>query len=289
MGAKTKIDWCDASWNPITGCLHGCRYCYARGIATRFSGHLMELEGYMETNDSPLSLKQTKLHVLKKPQRDDKGKIMPYPFGFEPTFHMYREDIPAKWNKPKTIFVCSMADLFGEWVPEEWIQDVFAACEAAPQHTYLFLTKNPRRLQAMYNARIIKEWNEEHPNKPHPQTEEYAKYTPLPEHDNWWWGSTVTDADGRRFQGDILDHTFISIEPLMEYLDAGLGSFGDAEWIIIGAETGNRKHKVIPKKAWVDNIVEAAGITKAAVFMKESLRDIMGPDFVQEFPWEGEP
>lgn len=35
---KTKIDWCDSTWNPVTGCLHGCEYCYARGIAKRFSG-----------------------------------------------------------------------------------------------------------------------------------------------------------------------------------------------------------------------------------------------------------
>ena len=36
---KTKIDWCDSTWNPVTGCLHGCEYCYARGIANRFSSH----------------------------------------------------------------------------------------------------------------------------------------------------------------------------------------------------------------------------------------------------------
>jgi protein gp37 len=35
---KTKINWCDSTWNPVTGCLHGCEYCYARGIAKRFSG-----------------------------------------------------------------------------------------------------------------------------------------------------------------------------------------------------------------------------------------------------------
>ena len=35
---KTKIDWCDSTWNPVTGCLHGCKYCYARGIANRFGG-----------------------------------------------------------------------------------------------------------------------------------------------------------------------------------------------------------------------------------------------------------
>lgn len=286
MGSKTRIDWCDATWNPVTGCLHGCEYCYARGIATRFSGHLIELDGYMETIDSPLTLKQTKLHVLKEPQRDGKGKIMPYPYGFDPTFHMYREDIPAKWNKPQTIFVCSMADLFGEWVPESWIQAVFKACEAAPQHTYLFLTKNPKRLQDMYNARLVREWNKEHPDKPHPQTADYEKVTPLPKHENWWWGSTITSRKSMFFQGGLSDNVFLSIEPIQEHLDSGLGSFGDAKWIIVGAETGNRKGKIVPEKAWIDNITDTAGITQAAVFMKDSLKEIMGKDFRQEFPWD---
>ena len=58
------------------------------------------------------------------------------------------------------------------------------------------------------------------------------------------------------------------------------------EWVIIGAETGNRKGKIIPKREWVENIVEAAQITGMKVFMKESLRGLMGADFRQEFPWE---
>ena len=69
-------------------------------------------------------------------------------------------------------------------------------------------------------------------------------------------------------------------------MDVGLGSFGSDKWVIIGAETGNRKDKVIPKREWVDNIVEAASITNMKVFMKGSLRDLMGDDFLQEFPWE---
>ena len=40
MGRKTKIDWCDSSWNPITGCLHGCAYCYADRMARRFGCHM---------------------------------------------------------------------------------------------------------------------------------------------------------------------------------------------------------------------------------------------------------
>lgn len=47
MGAKTKIDWCDSTWNPVTGCLHGCEYCYARRIAERFGG------GYKPDTEPP--------------------------------------------------------------------------------------------------------------------------------------------------------------------------------------------------------------------------------------------
>lgn len=69
----------------------------------------------------------------------------PYPKGFAPTYHAYTMDYPEKRKTPARIFVSSMGDLFGEWVPDIWIEDVFAACKRAPQHTYLFLTKNPQR------------------------------------------------------------------------------------------------------------------------------------------------
>lgn len=209
-----------------------------------------------------------------------------YPYGFEPTLHRYLLDKPQHWKKPRNIFVCSMADLFGDWVPDEWIEEVFKACEKAPQHRYIFLTKNPSRYMQMYNARRIQQWNERHPEKPHSQTEEYKDVLPLPVHDNWWFGSTLDSMKSRRAMLGFNDHTFVSIEPLTERMHVGLGSFGDDEWIIIGTETGNRKGKVTPRREWVEEIVEAAKITSAAVFMKESLREIMGNDFRQEFPWE---
>jgi protein gp37 len=53
--------------------------------------------------------------------------------------------MPAQKKKPANISVCSMADLFEEWVPDEWIKEVLAACAAAPWHNYMFLTKNPER------------------------------------------------------------------------------------------------------------------------------------------------
>lgn len=141
MGKKTKIDWCDATWNPVTGCLHGCEYCYARRIAERFGKHLMPIF--------------THYSVLNEPVREVRGicagKVLPYPFDFTPTYHRYKLGEPSRWTKPRTIFVCSMADLFGDWVPDEWIEEVFQACKAAPQHRYLFLTKNPDRYFSLHS------------------------------------------------------------------------------------------------------------------------------------------
>lgn len=265
MGQKTKISWCDSTWNPVTGCEHGCEYCYARRIAERFG---IKPFGHVE----PCVLDEPIIIADKKE---------PYPVGFSPTFHRYKLDEPQKWKKPRNIFVCSMADLFGDWVPDEWIKAVFDACEKAPWHRYIFLTKNPSRLMLMAAAKEVEEGEKYRPE----DMQKIKDHTPLPKHDNWWFGSTLDNKDARRFQWWGY-HSFISIEPLTEFMDVGLGSFGSDEWVIIGAETGNRKDKVIPKREWVDNIVEAASITNMKVFMKGSLRDLMGDDFRQEFPWE---
>ena len=289
MGIKTKIDWCDASWNPVTGCLHGCQYCYAKRIAERFGLKYAPklgdpgMEGACKYDTEELG--QDTMLELEKPYVDRDGVKSPYPMAFLPTFHKYRLGIPQSWKQPKTIFVCSMADLFGEWVPEEWIKAVFDACDKAPQHRYLFLTKNPKRYTRMANAHLVKEWNEEHPEEPM-DTNDFEGITPLPVRDNWWFGSTIDSTKATRFHGDFTWNTFTSIEPITEFLDMGLGSFGSDKWTIIGAETGNRKGKIIPERRWIDNVVKAAGITRMKVFMKESLREMMGADFRQEFPWD---
>lgn len=257
---KTKIEWCDSTWNPVTGCRHKCEYCYARRIAERFRPfdlpHLTEagvLHGINELA-SPIITEC----------KDGKERICAYPYGFEPTLHRYRLGEYEK-KAGRTIFVCSMADLFGAWVPDRWIEEVFEACEAAPQHRYLFLTKNPQRYG------------------------ELARAGKLPQRDNMWYGSTLDSMSAKRYPGRLLDNTFISIEPLTEYMDVGLGSFGGDKWVVIGAETGNRKDKVTPKKEWVDKICEAADLTQMAVFMKDSLIPIVGEaNMRREFPWDKE-
>lgn len=262
---KTKIEWCDSTWNPVTGCFHKCEYCYARRIARRFGGASETHNNETCYECQWITEAEGEIHELDEPIYDfDRGHNAPYPFEFDPTFHRYRLDEPARWKKPRTIFVCSMADLFGAWVPDSWIEGVFAACEKAPQHRYLFLTKNPHRLVALAKNGNLPEWK-----------------------DNWWFGSTVTDMNMKRYPGRISDNTFISIEPLLECMDVGLGSFGCAKWLIIGAETGNRKNKVVPQKHWIDLICDAADITHMAVFMKDSLIPIVGEENMRrEFPWE---
>lgn len=249
---KTKIDWCDSTWNPVTGCLHGCEYCYAEKIAERFQGEIVGKETVKRITIEDGRM----IWELLKPVHKIDGKISPYPCGFIPTFHQYRlNDYISK--KRRNIFVCSMADLFGEWVPDSWIEEVFRACEKAPQHNYLFLTKNPRRYYEMY---------EKDKNL-------------LPAGANMWYGFSITNND---YDGWYTDgrYTFASIEPILQPITR----IPFVDWIIIGAETGRRKNKVVPKREWIEDIVNACREADIPVFMKSSLADIWGEQLIQEFP-----
>lgn len=261
MGRKTKIDWCDSSWNPVTGCLHGCEYCYARRIAERFGG----CDSVIEAPGSA-----SKIHVLDQPAKVH--GIAPYPFFFEPTLHRYQLEKPQHWKKPLTVFVCSMADLFGWWVPDSWLREVFDACKAAPQHRYLFLTKAPDRYAALKRAGIT------------------------PPNESWIGTSVVCDEDARDgFTSKVARlsenwnmnaNWFASVEPIRERLSTrSIEHLAALHWVIIGAETGNCAGKVIPQKEWIMDIADACALVGTPVFMKESIRGIVGSDFRQEFPW----
>lgn len=271
MGYNTKIDWCDASWNPITGCQHDCEYCYARGIASRFGGFDHDEERRPVGGQIAIGIQE-----LEKPKyimRKNGLHKAPYPWFFLPTLHKYRMDQPSKWSNGRNIFVGSMTDIWGEWVPDSWIMEVIDACTNAPQHRYMFLTKNPIRYIELEDA--------------HPLM--------LPSRENFWYGTTVVnsarDAEAiicvaalHKYNGS---NTFISIEPLLGPLTVKQRmKIAETQWVIIGAETGNRKEKVVPKKWWVDDIMYQCRLKGVPVFMKESLRELMGADFVQEFPWE---
>ncbi len=254
---RSKIDWCDSTWNPVTGCLHGCEYCYARGIANRFSG------GGEKWSDDNLFVLDKKLYV------EESEKSEPYPYGFKPTFHKYRLAEYSE-KRGRNIFVCSMADLFGAWVPDEWIEEIFQACIKSPQHNYLFLTKNPERYVKLQKKGILLK------NK------------------NMWYGASATDS--RQFADAIKafanlscdTKTFISAEPLLEDItttedwnDCITGGLTD--WMIVGAETGRRKNKVVPERDWIRSVVfDCEG--KIPVFMKSSLENIWKGPLIQKYP-----
>lgn len=266
---KTKIEWCDSTWNPVTGCRHGCPYCYAEKIAKRFG---VELDPNNYTIPPNTSIKVSRIggrpiiELFEPHERGINGgkssKI--YPFGFTPTFHRYRLDEPARKTKGQTIFVCSMADLFGEWVPTKWIVDVLDACQSAPQHRFLFLTKNPQRYIELDELAL------------------------LPRLDNFWYGSTATTMDAQIFKSRF-HNTFVSIEPIHEpfqYPDSPVALQDD--WIIFGAETGNRAGKVVPERSWVEPIVRFCKDTGKPLFMKDSMKPVWGDPLITEFPWEKE-
>lgn len=250
---KSKIEWCDYTWNPVTGCLHGCEYCYAEKIAKRFGEH-KDVKGVVE------------LHWKRE---------NPYPYDFYPTFHKYRLEEPKAKTKHLKIFVCSMSDLFGDWVPYEWIEDVFKTCEEASQHNYIFLTKNPRRYYE-----TIPLWK--------------AYHSQLK---NIWLGTTITSSKDIEKALELLCNTnqcnnkFLSIEPLQGEIDlnkcelllkdyknkATIGNYID--WVIVGAQTGSGA--IPPKKEWVQKIIDQCRTSSVPVFLKNNLN---WTEKIQEYP-----
>ena len=110
MGAKSAIEWTDATWNPVTGCTkitRGCDHCYAERFAERWRG----IKGH------------------------------PYELGFDLRLWPSRLDQPSRWRRPRMIFVNSMSDLFHKGVDRRFIDKVFDTMEMADRHVYQVLTK----------------------------------------------------------------------------------------------------------------------------------------------------
>lgn len=252
---KSKIEWCDYTWNPITGCRHKCHYCYAERITTRFSPNSEEVK--MAAHYVEIGLNG--LYEIEEPWAWD-GRTLPYPFGFEPTFHKYRLDEPARKTKGVKIFVCSMADLFGKWVPDEWIDEVIKVVARNPQHKFLFLTKNPSRY------------------------EELAGKGMLPALENAWFGSTITTPEDQ-FWWSYAHNTFVSIEPILaDFPSARNDAIKKVDWVIIGAMTGPGAKDHQPKKEWIENIITDCRLTETPVFMKNNLKPYWGDKTIQEWP-----
>ncbi|MGI1677902.1 MAG: phage Gp37/Gp68 family protein [Cellvibrionaceae bacterium] len=196
MATNSKIEWTEQTWNPVTGCTKvspGCKYCYAEVMSKRLQA--MGVSGY-ERGFSTISLMRERLEQ------------------------------PLQRKKPTVYFVNSMSDLFHEKVPFDYIDEVMAVINQAPQHAFQILTKRAERMR------------------------EYFETKRAP--DNAWLGVSVEDKQyGKpriaQLQRIRAKTRFLSIEPLLE--DVGRISLRGIHWVIVGGESGVKARPM--EESWV--------------------------------------
>ncbi len=279
MADRSNVEWTDATWTPIrakhkaTGkvgwhCTHatpGCVHCYAEGMNKRLGTGLPFKPGHAD--DIELFLDEQMLLA------------------------------PLRWKKPRMIFVCSMTDLFADFVPDAWIDRVFAVMALTPHHTYQVLTKRSARMRAYLNEADVRnrlawdntakvatlwapQWKNEAPDGPH-RARAIRAFTvwPLP---NVWLG--VSAEDQRRADERIPDLLatpaairFVSAEPLLGPIDfmrswyysegrLRLG-FPALDWIIVGGESGREARPMHPD--WARQIRDQCTAAGTAFFFKQ--------------------
>ncbi len=271
MPGETAIEWTrgddgsrGATWNPVTGCTKvsaGCDRCYAERFAERFRG----VQGHA------------------------------YEQGFDLKLWPERLEIPLCWTRPRRVFVNSMSDLWHAGVPDQFIADVFAVMALAPQHTFMVLTKRPRRM-----AELMQKGAEE--NSQFRTMIRRAGWAlapklcdregswpgwPLP---NVWLGVSVEDQEAA-YRVDWLAQTpsavrFLSCEPLLGPVDltpwlfpvrdievdaggrmaAGLGG-SLVDWVIAGGESGPGFRPIEPD--WVRDLRDQCVLARVPFFFKQ--------------------
>jgi protein gp37 len=221
--ADTSIEWTDATWNPVAGCTvlsPGCTNCYAMRMAARLDAMGMAKYRGLTRKSGGRAKWTGKVRVDRKALA-----------------------VPAKWRRPRRIFVNSMSDLFHASVPAAFVAEVWAMMTSTPWHTYQILTKRPDRM-----AEIT------------------AKLEKLP---NVWLGTSVESADYldridelRKVRAAV---RFVSFEPLLASV-AGANLDG-IQWAIVGGESGPRARPM--REEWVDEIEAACREAGTAFFFKQ--------------------
>lgn len=210
--ANSKIEWTENTWNPVTGCTkisQGCEHCYAEVMSRR-------------------------LKAMGKQK---------YANGFSVTLHEECLNEPLTWNKPHTIFVCSMSDLFHKDVPFEFIDRVMDTIRRTPQHRYQLLTKRAERMAEYFHSHKVPA--------------------------NAWLGVTVECQSSKTRIDRLRDLPapirFLSCEPLIE--DLGELNLDNIDWVIVGGESGSQARPM--KEEWVLSIKEQSERQDSAFFFKQ--------------------
>lgn len=234
MSNKSKIEWTDVTWNPVTGCSKvsdGCKNCYAERMTARFR-------------------KDHKPWTLANAQHNIK-------------LHSDRLSIPLTWKKPRKVFVNSMSDLFHDLVPVDYILRVFLTMRNTPWHTYQVLTKRAERMKWFMNDFL-----------PAAEALADATLQVKPPPSNVWLGVSVENQQAADERIPLLLQTpaavrFLSCEPLLGPVDIawslsrnpldigsgilsrghfspGLETLKPLQWIICGGESGPEARPMHP-------------------------------------------
>lgn len=293
MSEKTSIEWTDSSWNPVrardlkTGRVGwhcekvspGCAHCYAETLNRNGRGKLGTKRNYTRVERDGVEL-----------FLDEKTLVE-----------------PLRWRKPRRVFVCSMTDLFGEWVPVGWIDRIYAVMMLAPRHTFQILTKRPMfmrqyvaepgRLSEIAATASVESFDEmtvsTRSGRLLPNTElvdSEDEDDPLVRVDvpkwplrNVWNGVSIESQEQVPRIEDLAETPsalrFISAEPLLGPLDfskAFLRRSGiyPISWVIVGGESGPGARPC--DVAWVRSIVQQCREACVSVFVKQFGRWVSG-------------
>ena len=234
MGA-TGIPYCDKTWNPVVGC-KGCELpqCWAKDL------HNMRHKAYMAGKKLPDMYK--------------------YPFSKIQLFPE-RLDEPLHWKKPRIIFVGSQTDLFGKDVHGGFLDKIFEVVNMCPQHKFLFLTKETKRMAEICQSDPL-------------------HYCP----DNAWFGATIVSSDDYLCRmEDLIDvpalHRWISFEPLWSGFPQI--DFTGINWIVVGSDFNTKRECNIQ---WVRNLVWRAKAAGVKVFVKQLHIDGKLVKDINQFP-----
>ncbi len=174
-------------------------------------------------------------------------------YEFKPHDHLKRLEQIKPTQKPKKIFIDSMWDWNSNGVKEEWLEEIINKMGRCKQHTFQILSKRSDR---------------------------YSRFS-YPQ--NVWLGTSIATSREIYRVKDLLESglpnlKFVSIEPIHEEIDY---YFMEIDWIIVGAETGNRKGRITPKREWIESVIDNARAENIPIFVKDNLQ---WEEKIQEFP-----
>lgn len=314
MADSSKIEWTEATWNPITGCTvltPGCTNCYAMRLAgTRLRNHQSRKGLTKLTKAGPV-------------------------WNGEVRFNEQWLDQPLRWARPRMIFVCAHGDLFHESIPDEWIDKVFAIMALSSRHTFQVLTKRAERMRETVkrigtsisflepHARALGyslQWDVPR-DLPVPFAGKTMGLVSWPLRNVWLGVSCERQKEADERIPSLLDTPatirFISAEPLLDTLDlaryllptmhlapakksmsaegkkavsalgrAAVKRMGGAllDWVIIGGESGPKYRPM--DETWAASILRQCNAANVAAFMKQMAGKVPIPPHLmtREFP-----